>query len=331
MLWQPATGSFSSRVPLDSGVVERVLPRRNFLARPYSPDQGVISDLKQIIVANVDRVLIVASWLEPNVWPALIDRYLIAALRYQIEPVICINKVDLVEDRVAFDEFLGVYSQLGYRLIQTSVVNGDGIDDLKELLAGSTFVLAGLSGVGKSSLLMAVQPGLDLKTGNVSEHGLYTGQGRHTTTQSRLLKLDCGGVVADTPGVRSFALDGISPGELADWYPEMVGHRHACRFSDCSHIDEPDCGVKQAVANGEISPLRYKNYTQISCRVSGEGRGGKAMINELQDGIYRMAYDLQGGWASGGSQAGETITIRQARDGYSSMGLNTFEDLKNEG
>lgn len=257
------------------GIVEKVLPRRNFLARPYSPDQGVVSELKQIIVANVDQLLIVASWREPNVWPAIIDRYLIAALRNHIEPVICINKVDLVDDRSAFDEFLGAYSRLGYKLIQTSVVSRDGIDDLMKLLVGSTSVFAGLSGVGKSSLLMAVQPGLDLKIGHVSEHGLYTGQGRHTTTQSRLLKLDCGGVVTDTPGVRSFGLDGISPGELAEWYPEMTGHHSDCRFGDCYHIDEPDCSVKQAVAAGEISALRYKNYTQIFAELAEREAGLK--------------------------------------------------------
>jgi len=248
----------------ERGVVEAVLPRRSVLARPYSPDVGkVIEDLEQIMVANVDRLLIVASWREPFIWPAIIDRYLITAQRNDIEAVICINKADLIEEQEEFDEIVATYTALEQRLLITSIVSGIGIDELHTLLGDSTTVLAGLSGVGKSSLLTAVQPDLDLKTGNVSQQGLFTGQGRHTTTQSSLWKLANGGIVIDTPGVRTFGVAGINPSELITWYPDLIDYTQDCRFANCTHIAEPDCGLKKTVDAGDASALRYKNFIQI--------------------------------------------------------------------
>jgi len=253
-----------SRTANGQGVVEAILPRHSVLARPYSPDAGkVIDGLEQIVVANVDRLLIVTSWREPFIWPALIDRYLIAAQRSQIKPVICINKIDLIEDQTEFEDTLQPYRDLDYQLVLTSTVSGAGIDKVRNLLQNSTTVLAGLSGVGKSSILTAVQPNLDLKVGNVSDHGLFSGQGRHTTTQSSLWKLENGGIVIDTPGVRTFGIAGIAPEELASWYPEMVEYAGRCRFSNCMHINEPKCAIQTAVNEGSISELRYKNYAQI--------------------------------------------------------------------
>jgi ribosome biogenesis GTPase len=253
-----------SKNSAERGLVEAVLPRHSLLSRPYSPDEGVfLEDLHQILAANVDRLLIVASWREPYLWPALIDRYLIAAQRNRIEAVVCINKIDLIEDQGAFDDFFEVYRRLGQEMILTSVVTRQGIDALEVLLKRGTTVLAGVSGVGKSSLLTEVQPNLNLKTGRVSERGLFTGQGRHTTTQSSLIRLDNGGIVIDTPGVRSFGIAGITLKALADWYPEMAPHLPNCRFRDCLHISEPDCAVLEGVKHGKISRLRYKNYTQL--------------------------------------------------------------------
>jgi len=253
-----------SRNGTDRGMVETVLPRRSVLSRPYSPDAGkIIDDLHQIVVSNVDRLLIVASWREPSIWPALLDRYLITAQRNQIEAVLCINKVDLVEDKSEFKDFVEIYQGLGHRLIRTSAVNRAGIGELGEMLSNGTTVLAGLSGVGKSSLLVAVQPDLNLKTGKVSEKGLFTGQGRHTTTQSSLWQLKNGGVVVDTPGVRTFGISGIAPSALSGWYPEIAPHASGCRFGNCSHTNEPGCSVQAALDRGEISAQRYKNYTQL--------------------------------------------------------------------
>jgi len=243
----------------NTGVVETVLPRKNILARPHSTDKS----LQQIIVTNVDRLLIVASWREPNLWPELIDRYLITAQRNQIDPVICINKVDLVEDEAELQTVTEVYRDLGYPLLLTSMVSGQGIDELESLLKDGTTVLAGLSGVGKSSLLVAVQPDLNLRTANVSQRGLFTGQGRHTTTQSSLWHLSNGGIVIDTPGIRKFGLADMRRGQLAQAYPEMVPLLGNCRFANCSHSNEPECAVRSAVDSGTISSLRFKNYTQI--------------------------------------------------------------------
>ena len=246
------------------GVVESVLPRRSVLARPYSPDQGkILEDLSQVVVANVDRLLIVVSWREPYIWPALIDRFLISAQRNHIDAIICINKIDLVDDWEAFRDTVQVYEELHYPVIKTSAITLEGIEQLRDLLQKGATVLAGLSGVGKSSLLTAVQPSLDLKTGEVSDRGPFTGQGRHTTTRAKLWQLDSGGSVIDTPGLKSFALVGIPPGLLGNWYPEMVPYIPDCRFNNCTHINEPNCAVKIAVSQGAISPLRYKNYTQL--------------------------------------------------------------------
>jgi len=149
------------------------------------------------------------------------------------------------------------------------MVTGEGIDELNGLLTSDVTVLAGLSGVGKSSLLVAVQPDLDLKVGQVSEHGLFTGQGRHTTTQSSLWKLENGGIVIDTPGVRTFGVAGIPPTELANWYPELIAFADQCRYRNCTHINEPDCAIQAAVEEGSISQLRYKNYIQIFKELAG--------------------------------------------------------------
>jgi len=243
----------------EKGVVESVLPRRSVLARCH----GSVLSLRQIIVANVDQALIVTSWREPHIWPELIDRYLIAAQRNNLEAIICINKIDLIEDQETFDTIVQAYAKLGYKFLLTSTITGEGIDELRTIFSESTTVLAGLSGVGKSSLLTAVQPNLDLRTGSVAERGLFRGQGKHTTTQSSLWKLENGGIVIDTPGIRDFGIAGISQIELASWYPEMVALSGKCRYRDCTHINELDCAIKSAIETGKISQLRYKNYAAI--------------------------------------------------------------------
>ena len=243
----------------ENGVVEKVLPRRSILARAH----GKILSLQQIVVANVDQVLIVASWREPHIWPKLIDRYLIAAERNHLKAIICINKIDLIEDQKEFAEITQPYTKLGYQTILASTVTKEGVIKLRSLLKESITVLAGLSGVGKSSLLTAVQPNLDLKTGSVAESVRFRGQGQHTTTQSSLWKLENGGIVIDTPGIRDFGLVGIAQSELANWYPEMRVLSGQCRYTDCVHLNEPDCAIKNAVEIGDISPIRYKNYLAI--------------------------------------------------------------------
>jgi ribosome biogenesis GTPase len=152
------------------------------------------------------------------------------------------------------------YLDLGYRVLFTSALTGKGVDELRSAWRGRTTVLAGMSGVGKSSLLNAVQPGLRLRTGEVSE---YSHTGRHTTAQVNLLKLEIGGFVVDTPGIREFGLSGLRRRELVRFYPELAAYGGQCRFSDCSHVHEPGCAVQQAVRQGRASETRYRSYCGI--------------------------------------------------------------------
>ncbi len=244
------------------GVVTVVLPRRSVLARP----DVFQSHLQQVIVANADQLLIVASWREPPIWLELIDRYLIAAERNALVPIVCVNKVDLACDAEACRCELQPYLQLGYRVLFTSATRGDGVDELRQQLLGKTTVLAGPSGVGKSSLLQAVQPGLRLRTSEISERHHA---GRHTTTQVNMLRLEVGGFVVDTPGIREFGLAGLARRDLAQYYPEIVALGVDCRFDDCSHMDEPDCAVHAGVGNGLVSKARYHNYRKIWSELPG--------------------------------------------------------------
>jgi ribosome biogenesis GTPase len=247
----------------DRGTVEAVLPRQSILSRASTFSDGCrMHDLhrQQIIVANVDHLLIVASWRAPTLWPELIDRYLIAAERNGIPPTICVNKVDLAEDMATCRAELRPYLDLGHRAMFTSALTGKGIGKLKKLLHGRTTVLAGMSGVGKSSLLTAVQPDLQIHTQEVSDH---SGEGRHTTSQVSMSELEMGGFVVDTPGIRDFALSGLRRADVAGFYPEIVAAAVRCRFGDCTHLHEPDCAVKAAVRQGNVSATRYHNYKCI--------------------------------------------------------------------
>jgi ribosome biogenesis GTPase len=196
-------------------------------------------------------------------WPELIDRYLIAAARNKLIPLICVNKIDLAEAEgslVGCRAALEPYRQLAYQVIFASALTGEGIDNLREALRGRITALAGLSGVGKSSLLTAVQPDLQLRTSTVSE---FSGEGRHTTTQVSMLPLAMGGFVVDTPGIREFGLSGLSKRDLIHFYPDLTALAPACRFADCSHRHEPGCAVKTAVVRGRVSATRYDNYQKI--------------------------------------------------------------------
>lgn len=240
----------------ENGVVEQVLPRRTVLARP----DVFYSHLRQILVANADQLLIIAAWREPAIWFELIDRYLIAAERTHLPAVLCVNKIDLAVDRDECAAVLQPYHDLNIPVLLTSAESGEGIPALRELLAGQVSVLAGLSGVGKSSLLSAAEPGLNLRVAEVSDR---KHEGRHTTTQSSWHPLAAGGAVVDTPGIRDFGLAGLYKSELADLFPEIAAKTTTCRFRNCTHINEAGCGVVAAVRRGEIAESRYHSYEQI--------------------------------------------------------------------
>lgn len=234
------------------GVIEAVEPRQGELKRK-------VRKRVQTIVANVDQAIIVSSALQPAPKPHLIDRFIVAALAGDITPVICMNKIDLDEHGSA-REIGRRYDQLGYKTLCTSAVRGDCIDELREILGGKENVIAGQSGVGKSSILNAVQPGLKLKVGDIIEQ---TEKGRHTTSTARLIRLQTGGYVVDTPGVKSFDLSIVARHELEAYFAEFVERVPDCKFPDCTHTHEGHCAVKQAVESGAIHPQRYESYVRL--------------------------------------------------------------------
>jgi ribosome biogenesis GTPase len=231
------------------GVIERVEPRHGLLTRS-------VRGKEHIIAANVDQVVIVASLAEPVLKPHLVDRYLVSAEKGHLRPIICFNKADLV-DLVNYQWLIGMYSQLGIPVIPTSARTGMGIDRLRQLLKDRQTVFAGQSGVGKSSLLNAIQPGLQLKVREVSE---ATQKGRHTTTTAELIGLDFGAWVVDTPGIRQFALWEIALEELDGYFPEFRPFVAHCQFPGCSHTHEAGCAVKEAVRLRQIPMQRYETY-----------------------------------------------------------------------
>ena len=234
------------------GIIERVEPRRGILCRTSRGRQ-------HLLVTNVDQVLIVASAAEPRLKPNLLDRYLITAEKAGIEPILCINKIDLI-DPAHLQPLVGVYSQLGYRVMLLSVTNDWGIDPLRNLLIGRETAVTGQSGVGKSTLLNAIEPGLGLRVQSVSGE---TQKGRHTTTTSELIPLTAGGFVVDTPGIRQFQLWDVIPEEVAGYFRELRPYVSHCRYPDCTHTHEEPCAVKDAVADGYIDVRRYESYLQI--------------------------------------------------------------------
>jgi ribosome biogenesis GTPase len=236
----------------DEGIIERVEPRRGSLCRTSRGRQ-------QIIVTNVDQVLIVASAGEPRLKPNLIDRLLITTEKASIHPVICINKIDLVDPAV-LQPLVGVYGRMGYQTLLLSVITGFGVDRLKRLLADRESVMVGQSGVGKSSMLNAVDADLELRVASVSTD---TQKGRHTTTTARLLPLSFGGYVVDTPGIRQFQLWDVIPEEVAGFYRDLRPYVNRCRFPDCTHTHEADCAIKDAVADGRLDVRRYESYCQL--------------------------------------------------------------------
>ena len=237
------------------GIIDDVLPRSSILARP----DVFYSHRRQVIAANVDQLLVVSSWREPPFWPELVDRCLIAAQRNGLMPIVCVNKIDLAEDMQELEDAALPYELMGHLVFKTSAVTGEGIDVLREVLRTSTTAVAGMSGTGKSSLVSAVQPGLDLRVSAVSD----SGEGRHTTTQATMLALDGGGFVVDTPGVREFGLAGLRRRELAAFYPEIARLAPGCRFNDCAHLEEPECAVSAGMESGVVPEARYRSYRAI--------------------------------------------------------------------
>jgi ribosome biogenesis GTPase len=242
---------FRAASPQD-GMIESVAERHGVISRTSRGQQHVIA-------ANVDFLLVVVSAAQPGIKPTLVDRFLLTAESCEVEPVIVINKVDLA-DLASMQQLVGVYAAMGYRTLLTSAETGVNIDYLRSLLHNNQTTLAGQSGVGKSSLLNAVEPGLGLAVSEVSKDN---DKGRHTTTATKLIPLRDGGAVFDTPGIRQFQLWDISASEVAGLMRDVRPYVNACRYPDCLHLTEDDCGVKDAVADGRIDARRYDAYCHL--------------------------------------------------------------------
>lgn len=236
----------------DQGIIISIRPRKGELSRTSK-------GRRHVLVANVDLVIVVASAAEPDIKPHLIDRFLVSAEQASLEPLIVVNKIDLV-DPAEFQPLLGVYSQMGYQTLLTSASQGWGIEALREIIRDRQSVVAGQSGVGKSSLLNAIEDGLGLRVQPVSSENR---KGKHTTTTAELLPLSEGGYLIDTPGIRQFELWDVIAEEVAGLFRDIRPYVSSCRFPDCTHIHEVGCAVLEAVADNRIDPRRYNSYVHL--------------------------------------------------------------------
>ena len=212
-----------------------------------------------ILIPNLDGLVVISSVKEPPIWQRMLDKFLVIAEASGIEPLICFNKIDMLENRSAVDSIAAVYQKIGYRTLLTSATTGEGIEDLKAWMKGKISAFTGLSGVGKSSLLNAIQPDLKLKTNTVNPRR----GGRHTTVATQLYNLDFGGFIADTPGLRELNFWDIEPRLMDRYFPEMNALRERCVKNHCPHIGQEGCSVEDALKKGDISQSRHESYREF--------------------------------------------------------------------
>ena len=271
----------------DKGAIETVLPRKSKLSRTAAgsylkiksrqtrmPHRSKVSSaapgpahLEQVVVANADLLLITLSTKVPEFNPGLLDRFLIVAEAGELEAVVCVNKMDLVNDagRRKLYQKTRVYEDIGYKVLYTSALRKEGLEELVDLMKDKLSALAGPSGAGKSTLLNAIQPHLHLRTAEISDK---TQKGKHTTSNVELHPLDFGGYVVDTPGIRELGLWDVWKDEMHLFFPEIDPYVISCRFSNCSHVNEQGCAVREAVAQGKIAKTRYNSYLKLRSGVS---------------------------------------------------------------
>ena len=241
-------------LPDGTGVIDEVEKRKRAIVRLDPRPQG---DYQQVLLANPDQAVFVFACAHPNPRLRMLDRFLVIAEKQTIPAIIVANKIDLIEDA---KKIFGLYESIGYRVLYTSTKWGVGIDELNLILTNKISAFAGPSGVGKSSLLNAMQPGLGLAVNEISR---AVNKGKHTTVTRQLFPLEGGGYVADTPGWKSLALWDTEPEEIDAYFPELRDLVQHCQFSDCTHIHEPGCAVRRALAEGQIHPERYESYLRL--------------------------------------------------------------------
>lgn len=238
-------------------VISAIEPRRNYIIRRASN----LSKESHIIATNIDMALLVVTLFSPETATEFIDRFLVTCEAYKVPVTILLAKADLARQRPdEVEAFHAIYERADYPIIEVSALEGEGVEQVRELLRGKTTLLSGNSGVGKSTLVAAVEPGLDIRTGEISQSHH---KGKHTTTFSTMYPLSEGGYIIDTPGIKGFGLIDIEENELAHYFPEMMRYLPECRFYNCSHTHEPHCAVVEAVERGEIAYSRYESYLKI--------------------------------------------------------------------
>ena len=253
--FESATDSLSDISLKNPAQISEVLDRKNHLIRKSTN----LSRQSHVIAANVDMAFAVVSLYFPEIKLPFLDRMLVTCEVYGIPVTIVLNKVDLYREEApqAVADFIDIYTNAGYRVVCTSARTGAGVDELRSLTCGNVCLFSGESGVGKSSLIKALDPSLDPKIGRISDVHL---QGKHTTSLYEMYRLRTGGWVIDTPGLRGFGLVNLEKEEISRYFPEMLKISENCRFTPCTHTHEPGCAVKEAVEDGRISPERYSSY-----------------------------------------------------------------------
>lgn len=242
----------------DDYVIRSIHPRKNYIIRKSIN----LSKQAQILASNLDQAVLVVTLVAPRTSLGFIDRFLITAEAYSIPAMLVFNKSDILDEELLKlqQEIISIYEKVGYRCIVVSSIKKDNLEEVKELLRDKTTLVSGHSGVGKSTLVNAIEPGLDLKTGNISSAHL---KGMHTTTFAELHPLSFGGFIIDTPGIKELGLVEMKKEEVGHYFPEIRKYMTQCKFNNCLHVNEPKCAVKEAVEKGEISDERYHSYLGI--------------------------------------------------------------------
>lgn len=240
------------------GIISQILERDNFIVRKSVN----LSKQTHIIAANVDIVFLLVTINNPPTFTTFIDRFLVTAEAYSVQTVLVFNKIDTyeIEERAEILYLKDIYEPIGYTCIEASATEGKNIDKIKELMEGKVSMFAGHSGVGKSTLVNAIEPSLNLKTKEISDQHK---QGQHTTTFAEMFDLSFDARIIDTPGIKGFGVVDMEKDELGDYFPEFFALKSECKFNNCIHVNEPQCAVKDALENGEVAWSRYKSYLQI--------------------------------------------------------------------
>lgn len=240
------------------GLINSIEDRHNYIIRKATR----LSKQSHIIAANIDQAIVIVTLASPRTSTGFIDRFLVTAEAYHIPAVLVFNKIDMIfgKQAVTLNQLTELYESLGYKCYRTSALMNSGIEEVRELLKDKVSLISGHSGVGKTALINAIEPGLLRKVGNISD---YHQKGKHTTTFAEMLPLSQGGFIIDTPGIKEFGLVNFDKQEIAERFPEMRQLMHQCQFNNCTHVHEPGCAVKVALSKGLINNTRYNNYISI--------------------------------------------------------------------